>query len=343
MIKSLKLNRNENPYGPAPAVMKAIRNFPKEHTFMYLEGYYNSRLVGEISKQFKVAEDRIILYYGIEDFIRNLFSQLNPRKDSILTNEKCFAYFDIFANFKKIKIHHFKLNNKNDTFESDVDDCLNKIKKYQPKVVIITTPNNPTGHQTSFEDIEKIIKTTPRDSYFLIDETYFGLYPNKGEKMFRKILNKYPNVAFLRTLSKFYGLAGLRVGFGFCGKNFKKMAGYENRFLGFSRILEEVAVAALASKSFYKKVAKKICRDRDWFIKKVNQLKNFQAFNSLGNFVLVKISPKKILSFKRFEKNKNLIIWKWIEKDLFRVSIGKTSHLKTFLSSLRKIDYSIKS
>jgi len=334
----LKLNRNENPYGPAPAVMRAIKNFPRQHAFMYLKGYYNSRLVGEISRQFKVTEDRIILYYGIEDFIRNLFGQLNPQKDSILTNENCFAYFDIFAAFKKIKIHHFKLYKKGQAFESDIVDCLSKIKKYRPKVVIITTPNNPTGHQTSFKDIERIIKATPRDSYLLIDETYFGLYPNTGERMFRKILNQYPNVAFLRTFSKFYGLAGLRVGFGFCGQGFKKMIDYNHRFLNFSRVLEEAGIAALKSKTFYRKVSQKICRDRDWFIKKVNQLEHFRAYKSAGNFVLVESFPRKIRLLERAKENQKIIIWKSLNKKSFRVSIGLSLHVKLLLGLLKKID-----
>lgn len=334
----LKLNRNENPYGPAPAVMKALRNFKKEHAFMYLEGYYNSNLVKEISKTFKVPEDRVILYYGIEDFIRNLFSQLNSKKDSILTNENCFAYFDIFAHFKKLKIHHFRLKEGSHTFESDLEDCLEKVKKYRPKVIIITTPNNPTGHRTLLKDIEKIIHAASKETIFLIDETYFGLYPNNEEKIFQKILVKYPNIAFLRTFSKFYGLAGLRVGFGICGKGFKKMIGYESRFLNFSRILEEAAIAALKSKNFYSKIAKKICRDRDWFIGEVNKLKNFKTFESHGNFVLVKIASKKINLFKKFERREKTIISKWLSKNSFRISIGKTNHLQKLLKSLKKID-----
>ena len=336
MSKSIKLNRNENPYGPSPLAMKALRKFPQSHAFMYLEGYYNSSLVSKISKHFRVQEDRIIIYYGIEDFIRNLFSGLDPKKDCVLTNEKCFSYFEIFASFRKIKLHLFKLNKNNSTFSFDINDCLGKIKKYKPKVIIITTPNNPTGHRISFSDLEGIIQKSPKDSLFLVDETYCGFFPNYEEKKFRQFLEKYPNIAFLRTFSKFYGLAGLRVGFGFCGKNFKKTIGYNNRFLGFSRVLEEVAAAAIDSETFYKKVTQKICHDRDWFINQVNLLKNFHAYDSSGNFVFMELTPQAIHHFKDGQKYRGVVIWKWIDKKSFRVSIGKTPHLKSFLSLLQK-------
>ncbi len=342
MSKSLALNRNENPYGPSPLAMKALRKFSQSHAFMYLEGYYRSLLVSKISKRFGIQKDRIILYYGIEDFIRNLFSGLDPKKDCILTNEKCFSYFEIFASFRKIKLHLFKLNKDDSSFSFDIDDCLKNIKERHPRVVIITTPNNPTGHRISLTDLEKIIRKTPRDSFFLVDETYCGFYPNYEEKKFKRFLEKYPNLIFLRTFSKFYGLAGLRVGFGFCGKNFKKMIGYDDRFLGFSRVLEEVAVAALDSENFYKKVAKKICRDRDWFINQVNLLKNFHACDSSGNFVFVELSPQALRLFKNNQRNEKIVIWKWIDKNSFRVSIGITSHLKSFLLTLKKIDSVIK-
>ena len=342
MPKTIELNRNENPYGPSPLALKALRQFRRSHAFMYLEDYYNSLLIPKISRHFGIEKNRIILYYGIEDFIRNLFSQLDPKKDCVLTNEKCFSYFEIFASFRKIKLHLFKLDQENHTFSFNIDDCLKKIKKYRPRVVIISNPNNPTGHRISFLDLERIIKNTPRDSFFLVDETYCGFYPNYEEKKFKQFLEKYPNLVFLRTFSKFYGLAGLRVGFGFCGKSFKKMMGYDDRFLGFSRVLEEVAVAALNSEVFYKKIAKKICQDRDWFINQVNLLKNFRAYDSSGNFTLVELSPQALRRFKRSRKNETVIIWRWVDKKSFRVSIGKTSHLKNFLSSLQEIDYKIK-
>lgn len=339
--RPLLLNRNENTYGPSPKALKAIHQFPKEHASMYLEGYYQSRLVEEISKQFKIAKDKIILNYGTEDFIRSLFSILNPQKDLILTNQLSFPYFESFAKFKGLKLILFNLKKDNHAFYSDIGDCISKIKLHRPKIIIITTPNNPTGHLTPFSDIKRIIKTAPRNSLLLVDETYVDFYPGYRERDLKLFIKKYPNIAFLRTFSKFYGLAGLRIGFGFCGKNFKKAIGYEERFLGFSRILEEAGVAALRSKNFYKEAARKICRDRDWFVGELKHLKNFQVYQSLGSFVMVELSPKALQKFKAQESSRKVVIWKWINKNSFRVSIGKTSHLKDFTFWLKSIESQI--
>ncbi len=338
MSKPIFLNRNENPYGPSPLVLKTIHNFKSDHASRYLEGYYTSSLIQKISKIFKINPNRIILYFGIEDFIRNLFSELDPQKDSILTNEKCFGYFEIFAQFKNLKLHLFNLDRNGDSFIFDIKDCIQKIKKHKPKVVIITTPNNPTGNKISFSDLEKIIRHTPKSSLFLVDETYCGFFPGYEEKKLRQFIDRYPNIIFLRTFSKFYGLAGLRVGFGFCGQDFKKMIGYQNRFLNFSRILEEAAIAALDSRDFYKKTAKKICADRDWLVKEINQLKNFHAYKSFGSFIYVATSPRYFTRLEKEQKNKPVIIWKKLDQKSFRISINQTKYLEALVSSIKLVD-----
>ena len=203
---------------------------------------------------------------------------------------------------------------------------------------MITSPNNPTGNSINLADFEKILNIADKTTLVVLDEAYFGFDKNYNQQDFLSFLEKHENLMILRSFSKLYALAGLRIGFALCGTKVKEILHYQNYYLGGSRILEEVAISALESEDYYKNLAEEIIKDRENFITEVNKLKNFKAFNSKANFVLVKVdeSVKKLLEQEL--DNIDFSISKFVFENFMRVSIGSKQHTEKFLEVLTKVD-----
>lgn len=331
------LNRNEVIQGPSPKVLDALKNFPSEQISLYFEGYFGSALIPKLSKIFQLSEEQIIIGYGLEDIFRTIFDSLKSEDDVVLTHELHYTYYDKYLNFKNIRLENFRLIENPNEFVFDVDDCLEKISELKPKVVLITSPNNPTGNSINLADFEKILDKTDKTSLVVLDEAYFGFDDTYNQQDFIALLEKYENLIILRSFSKLYALAGLRIGFALCGNKVKELLRHQNSYLGGSRLLEEVAIAALESEDYYKKLSVEVIEDRENFISKTRRLKNFQPFDSKANFVLVKVSRDVKQPLEQELSKENVLISKFVSEDFMRVSIGSKHDTENFLKVLAKI------
>lgn len=128
------------------------------------------------------------------------------------------------------------------------------------------------------------------------------------------------------------------MGFALCGSKVKEMLKYQSSYLGVSRILEETAIAALESENYYKKLSVEIVRDREQFIQELMTFRNFKSYTSKANFVLVRIMKRDIQKRvnERLEHEK-LIISKFVDNDLLRVTVGYRKYTKKLITLLRGI------
>jgi len=341
-MKQLLINRNEVSQGPSPKVLDALKNFRPEHVNFYLDDYYHSILIPKISEVFGIPEEQVIVSYGEEDFLRTIFDVLDPKKDSVLTHQFYYTYYKKYLDFKGVPLHTFSMEEKNGSFVFDIEDCVRQCKKASPKIVLITSPNNPTGNSLSVEGLEKVLENAAIETLVIVDEAYFGFDERYDQQTFLSLLGKYPNLIFLRSFSKLYALAGLRIGFALCGANVKSILKYQDRYLGFSRILEEAAVVALESEDYYKKLSVEIIKDRDGFIGKLHNFKNFQPFSSTANFVLVRLANSDIVrQVQAALATEPIVIGKFIDDNLLRVTVGYAAHTERLLELFEKIDKSI--
>ncbi|HBX15819.1 MAG: Histidinol-phosphate transaminase [Candidatus Magasanikbacteria bacterium GW2011_GWC2_41_17] len=338
-MKQLILNRNEVVQGPSPRVLEVLRNFKPEHANFYLDDYYHSVLIPKISEIFGIPEDQIITSYGEEDFLRTIFNELDVEKDFVLTHQFYYTYYKKYLDFKKIILNTFTIKEENGSFIFDIYDCIRQYQKINSKILLLTSPNNPTGNSLSIEELEKLLKNVAVETLVVVDEAYWGFDQEYNQQAFLSLLGKYPNLVFLRSFSKLYALAGLRISFALCGVNVKNLLKYQNRYLGLSRILEEVAIAALESEGYYKKLSAEIIGDRERFINELRNFKNFQPFNSKTNFVLVKIANNIVIErLKNALQKEEVVVCKFVDENFLRVSVGEKENTGKFLKLLEKID-----
>ena len=336
-MKQKLLNRNEILQGPAPACLRAIKNFRTEHAAQYIDGYRNSLLIPELAKHYGLEQEHFIVSYGSEDLLRWIFNSCRPGKDSVLCNEFHFTYYDHYARHRKIKLDNFRLAKTKTAFAFDLKDCLVQYKKHDPKIIIITSPNSPTGNSISPKDLRAILKKVSKKTLVVIDESYYGFNKAYSDSAAKRLIKAFPNLVFSRTFSKTHALAGMRIAYALCGTRVKQLLGYDHPYLGVSRILEQVAIAALRSKKYYKNLANEIISLREFFIKETNRLAGFHAFKSDSSFVLIEADQNLVENFKKRLASQPAVIAKHMEGNYFRVSLSLAVHARSLISVMRKL------
>ena len=335
------LNRNEMPNRPAPAVVRAVRDFDFEKGPFYFDGYYGSRLAPIIAKRFTISAKQVSVGYGAEFFLRAIFDACDPAKDLVLANTPHYGFYSIYAKTKNVRLETFKLTDSGDRFVFDVDDCLRKIKTLNPKIILITSPNNPTGNSLPPKDLKKILDAAQKKTLVVVDEAYWGFDEKYDEAAMVRLLKKYENMAILRSFSKHYALAGLRIGYALWGKHAKAIIRYEDPYLGGSRLLDDIAVAAFTSEPYYEKLSRETIAERNRFTAAVNRTKNFTAYVSNANFVLVKSEQRAMPELKKTLAKLDNVISKFVMPEFMRVSLGSKKDTSDFVKTLERVDKKI--
>ena len=284
------LDRNEFNFEPSEKVVEAIRSFdPKDlcfYTRIYDQGK-KSVISVRLSEIYHVPEEQVLLTYGGEDMLKNAIhyflsvnSQLSTPNTTILIPEFSWWYYNRVASECGGTFEMYPLHEKDDTFAYDVDEVIEYTNRVHPRMLLLASPNNPTGNSLSPEEVSRIMENIPNDTMVLIDEAYAS---------FMNMDTGYIS----RTLSKFYGLPGLRCGFGFIGKGHEQFESYVNKYLGYNRFSEAVALAALDSDEHYRHVADDMEWGRQLYKRCLGSLPGFKVYKSVANFILIKYPSEK--------------------------------------------------
>jgi len=341
-IKITYLDRNENQYGPAPACFKALKkhNIKKlsEYSRDYTKGI-KSRLTQRLAEEFNVNEKSIILGFGGEDILKQAVHCYIHKGDKIMIPSYSWWYYKkISDEVLGVKVEYPIVEGK-DSFHYDLDGMLRIYIEQKPKLVLISSPNNPTGNRLEIEQMKMVLRKM-KDTVVVIDEAY-TLFYNKDHSHLREIITEFPNVLIIRTFSKYYGLAGLRIGFALMGKNHEQFCLFSARYLGFNRLSERIAIAALDSTEYYGEMCTRMNNDMDMYFAEFNKLPGFKAYKSYSNFILVKLPNEIKDSLNKYLTERNMIVKFMNEDGLFshiRITIGTQEQnaslmnmIKTFL------------
>ena len=286
------LDRNEFNFEPSQKVIDAVKSFnPLDlcfYTRIYDQGKKSviSVRVGEI---YGVPEEQVLLGYGGEDILKNAvhYFLMNGDRKNILIPEFSWWYYNRIAGECGGTFEMYPLHETGDTFAYDIDEVIEYANRLNPRMLLLASPNNPTGNGLTSSEITKIMENIPSDTIVLIDEAYASFISSDTDYI-APLVNKFSNLIISRTLSKFYGLPGLRVGFGFIGKGHDQFVSYINKYLGFNRFSEAVAIAALESEDHYRQVADDMEWGRQLYKRELGDLPGFKVYKSAANFILIK-------------------------------------------------------
>ena len=308
------LDRNEFNFEPSEKVVEAIRSFdPKDlcfYTRIYDQGK-KSVVSVRLSEIYHVPESQVLLTYGGEDMLKNAihyFLSINSQQPgpeccgsaaansapntTILIPEFSWWYYNRVASECGGTFQMYPLHEQGDTFAYDVDEVIEYTRRVHPRMLLLASPNNPTGNSLTPEEVGRIMESIPEDTMVLIDEAYASFISSDTDYI-APLVNRYSNLIISRTLSKFYGLPGLRCGFGFIGRGHEQFESYVNKYLGYNRFSEAVALAALDSDEHYRRVADDMEWGRQLYKRCLGQLPGFKVYKSVANFILIKYPEEK--------------------------------------------------
>jgi histidinol-phosphate aminotransferase len=333
-------DRNENRYGPAPACMEVLRQADAELLFNYTRAFQRgqySALSVRLSEMHGVEEKRIILGYGCEDILKGAVHYFLKKGRKILIPTASWWYYKAIADEVGGVTEKFPLIETPTRYEFDVDALLRMRKEHDPGMILIASPNNPTGNTLGREDLLRILDAY-HDRPVVLDQAYFGLTPGQADD-FGALTDKFPNLLILRTFSKLFALAGVRMGYGIIGEGLDGFQKYCARNLGYNRLSERLALAALDSTDYYEGIASNMAADRDRFYEFFRSYEGCEIFESDANFILVKFPHHVIPVLKEALDAQGLIV-KFFTEPAFlgyaRISLGTQEENALLMDAILK-------
>lgn len=289
------LDRNEFNFEPSQEVKDAIRNFDIDKFCFYTRIYDQGKksiFSVFLSELYDIDENRVLLGYGAEDLLKmavHYFLTDNDGNRTMLIPKFSWWYYKSIADEVDGRTLQYPVYETEDSFAYDFDGLHKMIEDEKPKILLVASPNNPTGNGLTPDEIERLINMVPETTVVLVDEAYAS-FVTDDISYIKRITEKYPNIIFCRTLSKFYGLPGLRWGFGFTGKSamMERFGRYANKYLGYDRLSEEIGIAALKSDAHYRRIAEIMADARRMYTEEIGRLPGFKVYKSKANFILIK-------------------------------------------------------
>ncbi|MBC8560725.1 pyridoxal phosphate-dependent aminotransferase [Fumia xinanensis] len=282
---SLRLHLNENLFGPSKKCLEILKDIGKNDLSQYDLKEYDE-LVREISDKFEFHEDNIFIHNGSCEIIRTIFTMNATEQDCIMLPSPGWGYYQSIAKCIGANIRYYNIEEEKETYVFNIREIIDMAKKFNPKILVVTTPNMPTGNIISYSCLETLINAC-KDTLILVDEAYWGF----SEELLpiNYFVENYSNVVFVRTFSKLYGLANERIGYCVCNRELNKIFSLSLPLFRVSSISRKMAKAALEDSEYYDEIRNEIIKAREYFIRTINKNPYLIAFQSQSNFVYIKV------------------------------------------------------
>ena len=330
-----RLHLNENSFGPSPECLKVLSTIDSSDLYEY-DMSSSDYLVEKLSDVFSVPSEDIFIHEGSAEIIKSVFALIAERNDNILLPYPGWSYYESLAKKKFCNIYYYDILSDDYTYYMDVRDLLTKAERLKPKMIVINSPHNPTGFKSDMNSIEMIVKNNP-ESVVLLDEAYWGF--SEESTNVRRLVESYSNVIITRSFSKYYALASMRIGFGFCNSNVKKVFGLDLPLFKGNPISRKMAHAALCDSEYYIETAKRIGEIRSWFTDEINKIDGVRAYSSEANFVAVKFD-KPIIYYVKEQLLRFGILVRFFElkKDyLMRITLSDSNVMEKVLKVIKNV------
>lgn len=299
-----RLHLNENTFGPSPKCLDALKSIQPRDLYEY-DMASEDFLIQIISKAFSIPADDIYLHNGSAEVIKSVFSIVLERGDYVMVSNPGWSYYSSLAKEKFCNVIEYKIKKDDYSYYMDTKDLIEKAAKYHPKLIVITSPHNPTGCKMDGETLETIIRHNP-DTMVLLDEAYAGF--TEEDIDIRRLIETYSNLIVSRTFSKYYGLANMRIGFAFCNFKMKHIWGLDLPLFRESSISRKMAAAALDDKTYYEDMCEKLQKSKTFFADELNATDGIRVFESYSNFVPVRIESVNMAALKEYLNNNGILI-----------------------------------
>ncbi|MCM3123171.1 MULTISPECIES: histidinol-phosphate transaminase [unclassified Mesobacillus] len=308
-----KLSDNENVYGTSPKVREAILQASGNLAF-YPDGM-TSGITEKLSAHYGLEPEHFLVSNGSEEIIRLLTRAYIDKNDEAVMAEVTFPRYKtnvLIEGGKAVTVPMIEGRH-------DLNAMLEAITE-KTKLVFVCNPNNPTGTIVAKQELLSFIGNVPSKVLVVMDEAYFEYTDSEDFLDSMPLLDQYENLAILRTFSKIYGLASLRIGYGIMHPEIAKELHKVRDVFNVNQLAQAAAMAAIGDTDFVKDCAAKNSAEREFLRKKFRELE-IQSFPSQSNFLFAYTNTPVIQTL-----TENGVLVRQMQlpgyKEAFRITLG---------------------
>ena len=324
----IKLNTNENPYPPAPAVAEVLKQFDTDMLRMYPDPAIGD-LVAGIADFYQVSKDEVFVGVGSDDVLAMIFMTFFNSSKPILFPDITYSFYDVWADMLRIPY---------ETIPLDDNFCIRpQDYKRENGGVIFPNPNAPTGELLPLAAVESIIQANP-DVIVVVDEAYIDF----GGESALPLIHKYDNLIVVQTFSKSRSLAGSRIGYAIANATLIKYLNdvkYSFNSYTMDRITIEVGTKAIADRAYFEETTQKIIATREWTKKELKKL-GFVFGDSKSNFIFATHPDIDVVKLFEDMKQADIYVRHFNKPErirpYLRISIGTDEQMQEMIAFLKK-------
>jgi len=324
------LSSNENPYPPSKKVIASIFDGLSSLN-RYPEGEGRVRLL--IAERFAIEQDNIVLGNGSNEIIELVLKALRHReRGDVIVPHPSFPFYAIAARAHGYNVKACPLKGT----KIDLDKVSELIDE-KTRIIFLNNPHNPTGTILGKNEFVRFLEGLPEEILVVIDEAYAEFVESEDFPKAASYINTFPVFA-LRTFSKAFGLAGLRIGYGIGSKEVVSFLSRVRQPFSVNSLAIRAACAALEDEAHFERVVKSVIKGRRYLSRWLAEL-GIEFVKSEANFLLVKLGDEA----ERIQKellNRNLAV-RWMGAyglgAYVRVTVGRAEENKVFIDTLREL------
>ena len=321
----VKLNTNENPYGPSPKVLEAIRLGVSDQLRLYPDPN-SSQLKQVLAEYYHVDTAQVFVGNGSDEVLAHIFNALFQHEAPLLFPDITYSFYPVYCQLYQIDYQTIPLS----------DDLEIKVQDFQKNNggIIFPNPNAPTGRLLALDEIEQLLDVN-KESVVVIDEAYIDFGGNSAISL----VNKYPNLLVTQTLSKSRSLAGMRIGFAIGHEDLiEALVRVKDSFNSYplGSLVISAAVEAFNDQDYFEQTCQKIIASRKWVTNELMAL-GFEVLPSAANFILAK-HPQHTAADLATDLRQQGIIVRHFKQDrisqFLRITIGTAQENQQLLAVL---------
>ena len=328
----IKLASNENPLGTSPKALEAIQEALAQLNTYPDSQHHNLRQA--LADSLQVEPEQLIIGNGADGLIMQASMAYLDDESEVIVSKSSFPVYDIFAHIMRARLIKTPLKN----YGLDLDAMTAAITP-KTKLIFVCNPNNPTGTIVTGTEVNAFMKRVPDHVLLVFDEAYYELVDSKEyPDTLDMIRQGRENLIILRTFSKVYGLAGIRLGYGIAMPGVLAPMNQARESFAVNLLAQAAGIAALQDQDFLTKTVQANHASRSWLYEQFDRLGLFYV-KSHTNFVLVEIGPR-ALEIQQGLLKRGVIVRPCDGYDLcdfLRVTVGTPEQDARFIETLESV------
>jgi len=339
--KSIKNNiidfsTNVNPLGPSPKVLSIIRK-----NLDLISSYPDpdsKELKDAIMEYADIEKEYIVVGNGANELIHLFADAFVKKGDKVVIPMPTFFEYEFACDKNSGNITYVELND----FLFDRESMVSAIDN-ETKIAFICNPNNPSGLLADRKDLESVLEHASNNgTLVMLDECFIEFVDEPEKNSFTKYVERYENLVVLRTLTKVFGLAGLRVGYCLADKKISRILNRMKVPWNVNALAQKAAIVALNDRAHLHKTRRLVRKEKKYLYDNIAKMKQFKPYRSDTNFFLIKLTDIDSLSLQERLLKKNILVrdcstFTGMGMDFIRVAVQRHKANTLLLNVLKEI------